>query len=218
LIDGDFRVLQLRGETSPYLRLSPGEPSLNVLKMAREGLFLELRSAIAEARLRKHEISRQGIRIRGDSETRKIDLRVLPVTAPGRTEECFLVLFEDDQYPGKTYAPSDAGDGGASGAGAPGVRMAQWFKRLAARGAGQGAAEMEAKDARSLRQELSSTREYLQSVIEEQDAANEELKSANEEILSSNEELQSTNEELETAKEELQSVNEELTTVNEQLQ
>ena len=44
LINSEFQVLQFRGETGAYLKPSPGEASLNLLKMAREGLFLELRS------------------------------------------------------------------------------------------------------------------------------------------------------------------------------
>ena len=61
-------------ETGAYLKPSPGEASLNVLKMAREGLFLELRTALAEARSRKVEVRRQGVRVHGESETREIDL------------------------------------------------------------------------------------------------------------------------------------------------
>jgi len=213
LINGDFQVLQFRGETGAYLKPSPGEASLNLLKMAREGLFLELRSAVAESRMHKTEVRRRDVRVRSESESRKIDLRVVPVTLPGKGEKCFLVLFEDDRHPpAGAESKRTTGDSGS----APGTRLSRWLHRHVSSGTMPHADGEEAK-ARGLRQELASTRDYLQSVIEEQDAANEELKSANEEILSTNEELQSTNEELETAKEELQSLNEELTTVNEQL-
>ncbi len=208
LVNNDFHVLQFRGETGFYLKPAPGEASLNLLKMAREGLFLDLRNAVAEARSRKTEVRRKGVRVHGESETREIDLRVLPVLLPARSEECFLILFEDERAREKASAEA------ASGAGRR-RRVARWIRRLFA---GDDPASSESAEASSLRHELGSTRDYLQSLIEDQDAANEELKSANEEILSTNEELQSTNEELETAKEELQSVNEELTTVNEQLQ
>ena len=212
LVNEDFQVLQFRGETGAYLRPAPGEATLNVLKMAREGLFLEMRSAIAEAHVRKAEVWHRNIRIRGDAGSRRIDLRVLPVRVSGRSEECFLILFEENRAGARSYpSVSASADGGS----APG-RIRQWLQRLSP--AGGHSASPEDTVAGNLRRELASTQDYLQSVIEEQDAANEELKSANEEVLSTNEELQSTNEELETAKEELQSVNEELTTVNEQLQ
>ncbi|TMH67226.1 MAG: PAS domain-containing protein [Betaproteobacteria bacterium] len=200
LVNDNLDVLQFRGETGAYLKPAAGEASFNVLRMAREGLLFELRSAIAECRTRNAEVWRGGIRVRGDSRTRKIDLRVVPVKASGSSEQCFLVLFED-------VAALSAG-----------ARVARWFRRAAGAAAGKTSSVPEPQDSKSLRRELATTREYLQSAIEDQDASNEELKSANEEILSANEELQSTNEELETAKEELQSVNEELTTTNEQLQ
>jgi two-component system CheB/CheR fusion protein len=217
LANDNLDVVQFRGDTGAYLRPAAGEASFNLLKMAREGLLLELRSAIVECRLRNAEVRRAGIRVRGESETRKINLRVVPVKAPGNGERCFLILFED--IPPAAWLIRDEGEPRSTGAASAGTGIARWFKRKT-RGASAGgpSSSPEEQDAKTLRHELASTREYLQSVIEEQDASNEELKSANEEILSANEELQSTNEELETAKEELQSVNEELTTINDQLQ
>ena len=188
LVNEDFEVLQYRGRTAPYLEVPSGEPTTSVLKMAREGLFLELRSALAEAKQSRREVRREGVRVRDPESVREIDLEVLPIAPHGTGADCFLVLFRDRAE------------------GAPPVERRE------------PPAEDRADELARLRQELVATKDYLQSMVEQQDAANEELRSANEEILSSNEELQSTNEELETAKEELQSANEELTTVNEQLQ
>jgi two-component system CheB/CheR fusion protein len=190
LVNENFDVLQYRGDTGPYLAPAPGEPSHNLLKMARAGLFMELRAALIECRQKGAAVHRQRVRVRGEGLDREIDLHVLPVKLPHAGNHCFLVLFEETVR--RVSAPQEAPP--------------------------EPVKDEDGSEAALLRQELASTREYLQSVIEQQDAANEELKSANEEILSSNEELQSTNEELETAKEELQSMNEEVTTVNEQLQ
>jgi two-component system CheB/CheR fusion protein len=217
VVNANFDVLQFRGHTDLYLTPPPGEASFSLLKMARDGLFLDLRTALTECVQTNVEVRRQHVRVTAaDGRTIDVDLRVLPLHLPGQDERCYLVLFDrpsdtrtatiDAQTPDKTQR-----------------RNGGWLQRLL----GAGTTEVTppkvpepAADAEvlHLRQEITSTREFLQSVIEQQDAANEELKSANEEILSSNEELQSTNEELETAKEELQSVNEELTTINEQLQ
>ena len=191
LVNEGFDILQYRGDTGPYLAPAPGEPSHNLLKMAREGLFLELRSALNECRQKAATVRRKGVRIRGEGLDREIDLHVLPVKLPHAGERCFLILFEEIVR--RALPPEKA----------------VYTEPLK---------EADGSEAALVRQELASTREYLQSVIEQQDVVNEELKSANEEILSGNEELQSTNEELETAKEELESTNEELTTVNEQLQ
>ena len=192
LVDENFDILQFRGRTSLYLESPAGEPTTNVLKMAREGLFLELRSALNEAKKGSQNIRRDGIRVRTNGGVHAIAIEVIQVRPQGEGPY-FLVLFQE------TVEPVQA----------PAALVAE----------PPPLSETDAvREAVQLRQELAATREYLQSMIEQQDAANEELRSANEEILSSNEELQSTNEELETAKEELQSANEELTTVNEQLQ
>ncbi|CAB3749120.1 chemotaxis protein CheB [Paraburkholderia humisilvae] len=191
LVNENLEILQFRGQTGPFLAPAPGEPSHNLLKMAREGLFVGLRAALAESQQQGVPVHRQGVRVRGEATERQIDLHVIPVKLPNWPERCYLISFAEPAH-------SDGPVPSASPSGA--------------------IAKLPGDELELLRQELASTREYLQSVIEQQDAANEELKAGNEEVLSSNEELQSTNEELESAKEELQSLNEELTTVNEQLQ
>jgi two-component system CheB/CheR fusion protein len=195
IIDDGLDVVQFRGHVSPYLEPASGAASFNILKMAREGLAIELRSAVARARKTGAPVRTDALRVRFDGETHRIRLEVLPIRGEPMTGRHYLVLFEPF----------------GSSRGALPARHAPARKGARARG-------MREDEVVRLEQELTATKEYLQSVIEGQEAANEELKSANEEILSSNEELQSTNEELETAKEELQSVNEELSTINEELQ
>ncbi|MBA3773701.1 MAG: response regulator [Ramlibacter sp.] len=190
LINHDFDILQFRGETGPFLTPPAGDPSHNLLKMAREGLFLVLRSAVHECQQTGAAVRHPDVRVRGEGVDREIELHVMPVKLPHTGERCYLILFEERM---RRVTPPAAPPG-------------------------EPALPADAAELHHVRQELASTREYLQSVIEQQDTASEELKSSSEELLSSNEELQSTNEELETAKEELQSINEELTTVNEQLQ
>jgi len=202
LVNENLEILQFRGRTSAYLEPPPGEPTTSLLKMAREGLFLELRRVLAEAKERNRPARRDGVRVRDDGAIREIDLEAVPVSPTGGHGGCFLVLFHERVR----------SDGGSPGS-APAAPDAD-----ADAGAATGDRQQDGVDEARLRQELAATKEYLQSLIEQQDASNEELRSANEEILSSNEELQSTNEELATAKEEVQSANEELTTVNEQLQ
>jgi two-component system CheB/CheR fusion protein len=191
VINDNMDIVQFRGQTIPYLELVPGKASLNLMKMAREGLFVELRAAIQKARKQGVPVGRKGLHVRHDGEFRDVNIEVVPISSHTSKERYFLVLFEDAK-------PQSADEGKRT--------KKTEVKRT------------EGRRVSRLNQELAATKEYLRSVIEEQEATNEELKSANEEILSSNEELQSTNEELETAKEELQSTNEELTTVNEELQ
>jgi two-component system, chemotaxis family, CheB/CheR fusion protein len=219
-VNDNLEILHFRGQTGPYLAPAPGEASLNVLKMAREGLLLDLRNALSDCRQKNEEVRREKVRVRSEGQVHEITLRVMPVRLPSTSDHCFVILFEEEgAFPRPATIAGHTG--GVSSEPRPrllgllGWLLKPWQSETSTT-AGLTKSALE-RESDQLRQELSSTREYLQSVIEQQDAAKEELKSANEEILSSNEELQSTNEELETAKEELQSINEELTTINEQL-
>jgi two-component system CheB/CheR fusion protein len=190
LVNQDFEIQQFRGRTAPYLEVPTGQPTTNLMRLVKEGLFLDFRKALTEAKSNRTPVVREGLRVDDGGVERLFTLRVLPVTVPQATDFRLLVIFEPDE------------PGPASGAPAP---------RPSDR------ADLD-EEVERLRLELTSTREYLQSIVEQQEGATQELRAAHEEVLSSNEELQSTNEELETMKEELQSSNEELTTVNEQLQ
>jgi two-component system, chemotaxis family, CheB/CheR fusion protein len=205
-INEDMEIIHTRGNVNRYLKLAPGRASLNLLKMAREGLLLELRNAINKAKKGNAPIRKQNIQLKngneneggngraghGQNQIRRVRFEIVPISLGNLRELYFMIVFQDER--------TDA-------------RRAQETRRSRPQ------KESETYSARiaKLEQELAATKEYLQSVIETQEATNEELQSANEEILSSNEELQTTNEELETAKEELQSANEELSTVNDEL-
>ncbi|MGO8903913.1 MAG: chemotaxis protein CheB [Isosphaeraceae bacterium] len=219
LVNDDLDILQFRGQTGDYLAPPPGEPSHNLLNMAREGLLLELRDALNECRQGNTSVRRTGVQIRAQEAIHETDLRILPVKLPGSGQRCHLVLFEEPRHEPAAVSGSAADATGPNG---PARWLPRWLRRPFPRATTSVAAGVSApldeREVDRLRQELAAMRDYLQSVIEQKDTVNEELKSANEEILSSNEELLSTNEELETAKEELQSINEELVTVNEQLQ
>jgi two-component system CheB/CheR fusion protein len=190
LVSGSLDVLQFRGRTGDFLEAPPGEPTMQLLKLLRDGLFLEVRSALAEASSSGQPVVRDGVRMRRGEQTVQVRLEVLPVAAEPGAAPTFAVTFQASPPTGDLPPGPETPEQGAESA----------------------------REMTHLRQQLAAMQEYVQSLVEQQDTSGEELRSANEEILSSNEELQSTNEELETAKEELQSSNEELTTVNEQLQ
>jgi len=200
IINADLQIVQFRGHTGPYLEPAPGDASLDVLKMARDGLTFELRAAIHKAKRTREPARAEGIRLRDGAEGREVAIEVIPLrdglgTADNTIAHWFLVIFEEAHSPPRPDAAKGKGGGK--------------LKRAA-----KSASDREVE---RLEQELLATKDYLQATVEEQEATNEQLKAANEELLSSNEELQSINEALETAKEELQSTNEELTTLNEAL-
>jgi two-component system CheB/CheR fusion protein len=190
VVDSDLQIVQFRGQTGPFLEPAPGEASLSLLKMAREGLLHGLRTALHTVRKTKAPVRKDGLQVRSGHGWKPVALEVIPLTTFGRPH--YLVLFEEKAA--KAAAPRET----------PTAKRKTGTKTTD-------------NQLLLLQRELAASREYLQSIIQELEAANEELQSANEEILSSTEELQSTNEELDTAKEELQSTNEELSTVNEEL-
>ena len=180
IVNRHLEVIQFRGHTGPYLEHAHGEASLALLKMAREGLALDLRSAVGKAMKLNARIRHEHAHVKQNGDLLEVTVEVIPFNAPPAAEKYFLVLFEPAAPMAKPLASR---------------------KGVAAKG--QLRAGGEPAELGRLREELAATRESLQAIIEEQEATNEELRSANEEIMSSNEELQSTNEELETAKEEL---------------
>ena len=188
LVNGQFEIQHFRGRTSPFLEAPAGQPTTNILRMAREGLFMELRSALTEAKATVAPIVREGLRVHDQGADLPYTLRVLPVNPPETDEPFFLVLFETTVLPWTVQAIAPTSSTAVD------------------------------SDVESLRRELASSKQYVQTVVDQHDMVTQDLRAAHEEVLSSNEELKSTNEELETTKEELQSANEELTTVNEQYQ
>ncbi len=191
VIDANLNIVQFRGHTGRFLEPSPGAASLNLLKMARQGLAVEIRAAVYAALKSNTPVRREGLHLRQNGALRVINLEVCPLRPATARDRYFLVIFEEPAPPREPVPPGKR-PGGKSAAG------------------GRTIAELE--------NELTAAKEYLQTVTEEQDTSLEELQSANEELMSANEELQSINEEMETSKEELQSANEELATLNEELE
>lgn len=188
IINQDMQILHFRGQIGPYIEPSPGSASLNLLRMARQDLVMELRAAVNQAVKARSQARKEGVRIRDADGYRIVNLQVLPLAAEGAVEPHYLVLFE----PGSevtTVASPDA-------------KAPDTTENLRIQ---------------ALEQELLSNREYMQSIIEEQEATNEELQSANEELQSTNEEMETAKEELQSANEELSTTNEEHENLNQEL-
>ena len=78
LLDQQFHVVQFNGQTGPYLEPSPGEPSFDILKLAREGLSHGLRTALQTARKTRKPVTQPGLRIRHGAASQEIDIEVIP--------------------------------------------------------------------------------------------------------------------------------------------
>lgn len=188
LVNAEYDIVHLSEHAGRYLQIAGGEPSYNLLKVARPELRMELRAALYQALQSRVAVYANGKSVGIDDRDEAVNIIVRPVineTAAGRG--FLLVMFE--------RAEMDA----------PGGEPAMQTVGLAEPIAVQ------------LEEELVRLKAQLRSTTEQYEVQTEELKASNEELQAINEELRSAAEELETGKEELQSVNEELTTVNQEL-
>jgi two-component system CheB/CheR fusion protein len=182
IVTEEGQILSASGEMERYLTVTEGTFQNNIVRLARPGLRVGLRSALSEAIKVRRKVVHDKVSVQVDSGVQRVRLTVQPMPRLGEEAELFLVVFQElgALLPREEEAADEAIETDA-------VSLIEQLER-----------------------ELSSTREDLEKTIQELEAANEELKSSNEELLSMNEELQSANEELETSKEEVQSTNEAL--------
>jgi two-component system CheB/CheR fusion protein len=190
IINGRGDILHIHGRTGAYLEPAPGQPRLNILAMAREGLRPLLTTAIHRAAMREVDVVQAEVQVQTNGDSVRVHVVVQKIVAPEPVRGLLRVSFE----PASELAPLPQ-------APARGRTRAQRQEHVVA-----------------LERELQQTKDVLQKTVEALAVAHEEFALASEEMQATNEELQSANEELETTKEELQSLNEELQTVNTELQ
>jgi len=188
--DDTGTILYVHGDTGKFLRPAQGQATLSVVEMAREGLQLELRTAIFTAKTQQIVVTCKNLQVRTNGGYETVNLEVRPIIHSGSLHGNLIISFHlIEEYEEESILKQRSDT-----------------------------SQVNPERVTELEHELLYTKENLQATIEEMQAANEELKSTNEELQSTNEELQSTNEELETSKEEIQSVNEEIMSVNAELQ
>lgn len=196
VVNESMDIVDFRGMTNNYLEQSSGQPSHNLLKMAKDGLAFELRNLLHKVKKEKARVIKDNIPIQVDGQIRTITIEALPL--PDTIDNHYLILFHDNFVGGNQL----------TGTGKIHDKETPHFS---------GSEENKDSRIRLLEQELAQSREDMRFITEDQEAVNEELQSANEELISGSEELQTLNEELETSKEELQSTNEELLIINQEM-
>ncbi|APR86737.1 Chemotaxis protein methyltransferase CheR [Minicystis rosea] len=188
VVNADLQIVQFRGHTGPYIEPAPGEATLNILKMARDGLVVDLRAALHKARRSAAPVRAERVPLRIDGMRREVTIDVIPLSGePSRAARFYLVLFQETAAAAKER-PRPKGKG-----------------------------KDEAHIAR-LERDLAAAKEYLRLAVEENEAIHEELLSTNEELSSSNEELQTINEALQAVRDDLESSNEALALQNRALE
>ncbi len=109
IVNEQFDIVQFRGSTRAYLEPSPGKASLNVLKMAREGLSFELRNALHKSKSTSKPFTKEGISINNEHagkdgntnsrpdlnghEKKLITIEVIPLLET--IDLHFLILFKE---------------------------------------------------------------------------------------------------------------------------
>jgi two-component system CheB/CheR fusion protein len=91
-------ILYLHGRTGPYLEPTPGEASLNVLGMAREGLRHDLTLAMREVVGGQKPVRRPGLRVQTTGSRTTVDLTIRPVStahAVKAGEGLYLIVLEE---------------------------------------------------------------------------------------------------------------------------
>lgn len=183
IVNDTFDIVEIYGNVQNYLSLPTGTMNVNILKMIRQDLLIELRSLLAKSHKEVSECKSGIKKIKTGDRTSYIRIHIKPLIAGADQNKLSLVIFEEMDMEDMTIYTEKVDS-------EPNVADTL---RL-----------------RELEHELAATKEHLQTYIEELETTNEELQSLNEEMQSTNEELQSSNEELETTNEELQSTNEEI--------
>jgi two-component system, chemotaxis family, CheB/CheR fusion protein len=94
LINDKYDILHFQGATDRFLAPPVGEPSLNLLKMAREGLRHKLAPLLRQASKDKAVVTCKDLHLPHPEGLRTVDLTVQPLEA-AMGPNLFLVVFED---------------------------------------------------------------------------------------------------------------------------
>lgn len=193
LVNKDLDIIRFRGPTSAFIQPAPGKASLSLLKMVKDDLLFDLRSALQQARKTGLVAIKENFLLDREESGHRVNIEVVPIKS-GK-DLYYLVIFKEffqEPVAARKGKPVKSGDAKAK------------IRKL------EQALDNARDQIRSTSEEFETGREELQSANEEILSSNEELQSINEELETSKEELQSSNEELTTINEELQTRNVEL--------
>ncbi|ABE36421.1 sensory box protein [Paraburkholderia xenovorans LB400] len=182
LINSAHQVLYVSGSTDEYLRQPAGEPTGNILDMAREGLRLKLRIVLRRAT--QDQTVSPVSEVVSDGGAPGVKITVTQPFDTAHTGKALLVVFAR-------------------------VAVADRPASLAPTGVDSDLWHLES-ELRTTQVELGSTIEELEESNSELRVSNEEILSMNEELRSANEELETSKEELQALNEQLNVVNSQL--------
>src|SRR5262249_54093557 len=107
LVNDQLEIIQFIGQTGRYLDPTPGDATLNLLKLVKGGLQLELRLAFQRLK-RTGTVRKEGVLIQLDGNINTANFEIIPVkNAPGK-DRYYLVVFEEGKPFHKAAAPKGA--------------------------------------------------------------------------------------------------------------
>ena len=191
IVNENKEIIHFHGNTGAFLLPPQGKPNFNILKMVREGLAFEVRSALLDAKTTQKKAVKSAIPLKGMNYF--VDIEVIPLDDKNE-ENHFLVVFKKSS---KIIGEKTENEGKET--------VAQ--KRIL----------LLESEIEQLREDIRRVTEDQEVANEELQSANEELLSNSEELQTLNEELETSAEQLLSNNEKLHTVNEELTDRQEQL-
>jgi two-component system CheB/CheR fusion protein len=198
LVDREYNIQHLSESAGRFLKMTGGQPTMNLLRLVHPALRIELRALLFRAVQTGEPARGQAIPFGPEGDNVAVDIAVMP--AADIAADFMLVTFH-------THESADpqppAGD-----AAAPESVVHQLEREL----------EQLKGHLRDTVEQYEASTEELKASNEELQAMNEELRSATEELETSREELQSINEELTTVNQEARNKVEELGHANSDLQ
>lgn len=203
LVDNDLHILHFRGDTSTYLRPTPGKATFHLTSLLREDLMVEARDCIQKARQSGHATRKERIRIKDEGRERLANIEVRPLQERSG-EQHYLLLFEKEPLAGKASAkrsPVSKADEQEI------VRLERELESTRAY------VQSVIRNQETANEELKAANEEAYSSMEELQSTNEELETAKEELQSSNEELVTLNEQLQNSNVELARATDDLTNI-----
>src|SRR5262249_40352014 len=145
VVNEKLEIVQFIGQTGRFLDPTPGDATLNLLKLVKGGLQLELRLAFQKTR-RTGTTRKEGVLVELDGVLRTENFEIIPVqNAPGK-DRYFLVVFEEGKTLQKTAADKAA-------------------EKIPEKKTGKLKTSKLESDNSHLKEELDATRDYLQSII-----------------------------------------------------
>jgi two-component system CheB/CheR fusion protein len=153
LLNEKYDIIYFHGDTGAFLVQPGGEPTTNILKMAKREIHYPLSVLLHKAEREEKTAISENMQVKFDNEMLTFNLIVRPVKEWGIKDNLLMVVF--DIKPKQEKSSEKAG------------KKAKIEHKIQPRN-------------KALEQELASTKEYLQTTIEELETSNEELKSSNE--------------------------------------